>query len=128
MKKTILLKSLLLLCALIVGSNYGWAQTYTKVTSAPGDWSGEYLLVSESGSTAYVWTGIDASSGYSVSTTITDNTITKPSGAATLTIESMTGGYSILIGGGTNDGKYLYGKSGRATWYLETLQLQTKYQ
>ncbi len=31
MKKTILLKSLLLLCALIVGSSYGWAQPYKMV-------------------------------------------------------------------------------------------------
>ena len=80
---------------------------YVKVTSAPTDWSGEYLLVYENSSTeAYVWTGVDAAYSYA-SATISDNKITKPSTAAKLTIASMDGGYSILVNGGTNDGKYV---------------------
>lgn len=113
-KKTLLNFWLLLLCMIVGGASSAWGQTYKKVTSEPQDWSGEYLLVSENSTTANVWTGIDASSGYSVSTTISNNSITKPSGAATLTIASMSGGYSILIGGGTNNGMYLYGKSSKA--------------
>lgn len=116
MKKrfTILIAAAVMLLAIMLQPTRLWGQTYKKVTSAPSDWSGEYLLVRESSSTAYVWTGIDAASGHSVTTSISSSTITKPDGAATLTIASMTGGYSILIGGGTNNGKYVYGKSGKA--------------
>ena len=49
---------------------------YVKVTEAPTDWTGEYVLVYESSATsAYVWTGVDASSCYE-RTTITDSKIT----------------------------------------------------
>ena len=111
---TFLIAAALMLLTMISQPTRLWGQTYKKVITAPTDWSGEYLLVREDGSTAYVWTGIDAANGHSVTTTISNSAITKPSGAATLTIASMTGGYSILIGGGTNDGKYVYGKSGKA--------------
>jgi hypothetical protein len=90
-----------------------WAQTqstYTKVTSAPSDWSGEYLLVYEDATTAYVWTGEDVANCYA-STTL-DGTITIPSNAVSLTIAPMTDGYSIMVNGGTNDGKYISGTSG----------------
>ena len=84
---------------------------YIKVTSAPTDWSGEYILVYEqSASTGYVWTGVDLASCY-VSKTISNNTIVNDD-FITLTISSMTGGYSIKVNGGTNNGKYIYGTSG----------------
>lgn len=113
MRKTTLLKSLFLLCVFVVGSS-AWAQTYKKVTSAPSDWSGEYLIVYENSTTVYVWTGIDANSNYSTAT-ISNSIITKPTSAASVTIASMNGGYSIKVNGGTNDGKYISGTSGSNT-------------
>ena len=87
---------------------------YVKVTEAPTDWTGEYVLVYESSATsAYVWTGVDASSCYE-RTTITDSKITLAP-TAKLNIASMTGGYSIKIIGGTNDGKYIGGIKNKNT-------------
>ena len=92
-----------------------WGQTYKKVTSAPTNWSGEYLIVYESSSTTgYVWSGVDANSNYK-SATISSGTITKPNDAVSVTIASMTGGYSIKVNGGTNNGKYISGTSGSNT-------------
>ena len=101
---------MLLLCALIVGgASSVWGQTYKKVTSEPTDWSGEYLIVYESSSTSgYVWSGVDANSNYKTAT-ISSGTITKPADAVSVTIASMTGGYSIQVNGGTNNGKYISG-------------------
>lgn len=80
--------------------------TFTKITSAPSDWSGEYVIVYESGSTAYCWTGVDAASCYATAT-ISSGSITGPTNACTVTIETMTGGYSVKVNGGTNNGKYI---------------------
>lgn len=80
--------------------------TYVKVTEAPTDWTGEYVLVYENSATeAYVWTGVDAVNGYE-STTITDSKITLTP-TAKLNIAATTNGYSIQIDGGTNNGKYV---------------------
>jgi uncharacterized repeat protein (TIGR02543 family) len=84
---------------------------FVKVTSEPTDWSGEYVLVYEqSTTTGYVWTGVDATNCY-VSKSISSNTIVDD-GFVTITIAPMTGGYSIKVNGGTNNGKYIYGTSG----------------
>ena len=88
--------------------------TYEKVTSAPTDWTGEYLLVFENdATTAYCWTGVDAASCYS-EFPISDNAITADD-VVSLDIAAMEGGYSIQVIGGTNDGKYIYGQSGSNT-------------
>ena len=82
--------------------------TYVKVTEAPTDWAGEYVLVYESSATsAYVWTGEDVVKCYET-TTIIDSKITL-SPKAKLNIAAMTNGngYSIQIVGGTNKGKYI---------------------
>ena len=98
---------MLLLCILVGGVSNAWAQTYKKVTSAPSNWAGEYLIVYEKNATeGYVWTGVDAASCY-VTATISNEAITKPSGAVSVTIASMTGGYSIKVNGGDNNGKYI---------------------
>ena len=89
----------------------GGTSSYVKVTSEPADWSGDYLLVYEDNSTAYVWTGVDSTSCYATST-ISEDSISKPEGAVTLTIASVSDGYSIMVNGGTNDGKYIYGSTG----------------
>lgn len=84
---------------------------FVKVTSEPSDWSGEYILVYEqSTNTGYVWTGVDAVDSY-VSKPISSNTIVND-GLVTVSIATMSGGYSIKVNGGTNNGKYIYGTSG----------------
>lgn len=90
------------------------APSWTKVTSAPSDWSGEYLLAyNVDDSNAKVWTGVDAASGC-VNATVSSNAISSvPEGASTITIASMTDGYSIKVNGGGNNGKYIYGTSGK---------------
>jgi len=108
------------------------AVNYEKVTAAPEDWSGEYLLVYESGTTARVWTGADAANCY-VEATISDDVIAKPEGAATLTIAAITGGYSLLINGGTNDGKYITDNANNAALkfadaaYAATISYETDW-
>lgn len=71
---------------------------FVKVTSEPTDWSGEYLIVYESGNIAFNGglTKLDAANDY-ISVTIADNKIaaTDATNAATFTIAPMTGGYSI---------------------------------
>ncbi len=87
---------------------------YEKVTSSPSDWTGEYLLVYEAdATTAYSWTGVDAANCYE-EMTISGNSISA-SNAVTISIAAMEGGYSILVNGGTNNGKYIYGQSGSNT-------------
>ena len=89
------------------------ATTWVKVTSEPASWEGEYLLVRETSATAgKAWTGIDNAS-CDVAVSISSSVIsTKPDNASTITIASMTGGYSIKVNGGTNNGKFMYGASG----------------
>ena len=92
----------------VQGNNNG---NYVKVTSAPSNWSGEYILVYEqSNTTGYVWTGVDENNCY-VSKAINNNAIAPSTDYITLTISPMTGGYSIKVNGGANDGTYIYGKS-----------------
>ena len=80
---------------------------YIKVTSSKTDWSGEYLIVYEpDATTARIWNGVDAENSY-VTTTISSGKVTMPEGATPITITSMTGGYSLLVNGGDNDGKYM---------------------
>ena len=87
---------------------------YVKVTTAPTDWSGEYLLVYENNAAlGYVWTGVDATSCFQEAA-ISDYSI-EENGFVTITITPMSGGYSIRINGGANDGKYIYGQSGSNT-------------
>ena len=85
---------------------------FVKVTSAPMDWSGEYILVYEQSATiGYVWTGVDEVNSY-VSKTISNDIIADDQSLITLTIASMSGGYSVKVNGGANNGKYIYGTSG----------------
>lgn len=81
---------------------------FVKVTEEPDDWSGEYLLVYESGDNkALCWTGVDETSCY-VETDVANGEIAaKPDGAVTLTIASIDNGYSIKVNGGDNNGKYI---------------------
>jgi len=78
-----LLKSLLLLSALVVGSSSVWAAVYVKVTSASDLVAGDVYVIAEiSGDTKYLVTGYgskltNTTSGFSVSSnTITTSTAT----------------------------------------------------
>lgn len=102
-------KFTLFLSALLI-SMVSMAASYVKVTAAPTDWSGEYLLVYEGETTTHVWTGVDAANG-NVEATATDGTISGTD-FVTITVTPMEGGYSIKVNGGVNDGKYISGKSG----------------
>ncbi|MBP9995301.1 MAG: chitobiase/beta-hexosaminidase C-terminal domain-containing protein, partial [bacterium] len=103
-KFTLMMTALMLL---ITNAFTAFGQTqYEKVTSAPTDWSGEYLLVyEESATSAYVWTGVDAVNCYTTSS-ISQNVISAEQ-SVTITIATMDGGYSVKINGGNNNGKYI---------------------
>ena len=101
-------------------------QTYTKVTKAPADWSGTYLIVSERDKLI-----MDGSldkldvEGNKVDVTITDSKITGDYAKYAFTVEPMTGGYAIK----SASGKYISGKSGSnklnsgSTQSLNTIEL-----
>lgn len=109
MKKLTLSLAALMACTLSFA-----ATTYEKVTTAPTDWRGEYLLVYEADeTTANVWTGVDDANCY-VAATIADGKITVDE-AVTIKIAATEAAYSIMVNGGTNDGKYISGKSGSNT-------------
>ena len=84
---------------------------FVKLTSTPSDWNGDYILVYEqSNTTGYVWTGVEAANCF-VSKSISGNTIADDN-LVNITIATMTGGHSIKVNGGSNNGKYIYGTSG----------------
>ena len=84
-------------------------QYYEKVTSAPADWSGKYLIVYEDGTNAYVFNGLDAVNGY-VSAVISDGKIASTTDLenVSVNIESMEGGYSVKTSNG-----YIYGNASK---------------
>ena len=79
--------------------------TYTKVTEAPADWSGEYLLVYEEGSKVFdgSLTVPDAVNNYQ-DVTITDDSITVADNSIAVYLEAVSGGYVLK----SASGKYLY--------------------
>ena len=101
-------------------------QTYTKVTKAPADWSGTYLIVSE-GDKLIMDGSLDNLDveGNKVDVTITDSKITGDYAKYAFTVEPMTGGYAIK----SASGKYISGKSGSnklnsgSTQSLNTIEL-----
>ncbi len=88
----------------------GKTQTYTKVTAAPKDWSGTYLIVSEGDSLIMdgSLTNLDVE-GNKVDVTITEGKITGDYAKYAFTIAPMEGGYSVQ----SASGKYISGKSGK---------------
>ena len=88
---------------------------YTKVTTAPTDWSGTYLIVFEkTDTTAYAFNGLDESGNF-VETTFADNTIAASEAltACEVLVEKSGTGYTFKLTGGTNEGKYLTAYAGR---------------
>ncbi|MDD6245731.1 MAG: S-layer homology domain-containing protein [Firmicutes bacterium] len=88
----------------------GKTQTYTKVTAAPKDWSGTYLIVSEGDSLIMDGsrTNLDVE-GNKVDVTITEGKITGDYAKYAFTIAPMEGGYSVQ----SASGKYISGTSGK---------------
>lgn len=80
---------------------------YAKVTSAPADWSGEYLIADGN----KVFNGLDAASDF-VEGTISNNVLEYQDGMAKISIEKMDGGYSLKILNGDKADNYISGKSG----------------
>lgn len=92
----------------------GETKTYTKVTTAPTDWSGTYIIVYENGAEGYASNG--TKSGYTA-VSITDGKATAKNTTETLVdfeISKMAneGEYSIQVNGGDNNGKYIGRTSG----------------
>ena len=114
------------ICMPIVTANAAEAKTYVKVTSAPSDWSGEYLIVYESGKVAFDGsrTTMDAVSN-TKAVTITDDTITTTENiyfniaisGTSYTIQSASGYYI----GQTSNANGL--KSDKSTTYENTIDL-----
>ncbi len=119
---------LTLLFTIGVGQMWGAEETYEKVTSAPSDWSGEYLIVYEGGNVAFNGnlSSLDAVSN-TQNVTITNNqikldskysfTITKS--GTNYTIKSASGYYI----GQTSNANGL--KSSTSTTYSHTISLNT---
>lgn len=87
--------------------------SFVKVTSAPEDWSGEYLIVYEEGSVAFdgsLTEKLDVAENY-VSVVISNGVIATSADVVkgVFTIASMEGGYSLKAA----NGKYIYGTSGK---------------
>ena len=100
---------------------------YVKVTAAPSDWSGEYLIVYEGGNLAFNGglTTLDAT-GNTISVSINSNTIeaNETTNAAKFTIAALSGGYSIQSASGyyigqTSDANGL--KTSQTTTYTNTI-------
>lgn len=93
------------------GSYITAAETWTKVTSAPDDWSGEYLIVYEAGNVAFdgslTTTTFDSKSN-TQSVTISDGTITTDGCNFYFTIEAIeatAGKYTIKSASGCYIGR-----------------------
>lgn len=108
----------------------GSTQYYVKVTSAPEDWSGEYLIVYETTNVAFDGSRetLDAASNY-FEVSISSNKIeaTPSVRAKSFTIASYSEGYSIQAA----NGKYIGGTSGSNklnagnSEYLNTLSIDS---
>lgn len=116
MKHFNLLKTTLLLCALIVGSLSSWATDYEKVTSADGLEDGaKYLLVYENGNSSKALGAISNTStkyGTGVDVAVINNTISISNQAvAVLTLKASSSNWKFES---SLDNKFLYWGSGNS--------------
>lgn len=89
----------------------GGTAYFTRITDAPTDWSGTYLIVNEDEKVALDGSKTSDVASNTVSVTIAeDKTITATDAlmASVFYIKAMDGGYSVMAAAG----KYIYGKSG----------------
>lgn len=93
-------------------STGGSTTTYTKVTAAPNDWSGTYIIVYESSGTSGLVcvAGTDAYQNFN-SAVIANGVISSNDlSDCEVEIAAYSEGYSIKALGGTNTNKYIEGK------------------
>ena len=99
-------------CTVTVVAATAATEYYEKVTSAPEDWSGEYLIVYEAGKVAFdgSLSKLDAV-GNTIEVEIEDNKIeaTDDVNNAAFTIATMEGGYSVKAASGKYIGVTSYG-------------------
>ncbi len=99
MKKLFILLTSLLSAGSMMGADY------VKVTSAPTDWSGEYVLVGQDkDGKDYAFNGLDAT-GCSV-VSVENKTISNYDGI-TISIVPVDNAYAVRVNDGDNKGKYL---------------------
>lgn len=115
---------LVMFLTLTVSAN-AWGATYTKVITAPSDWSGEYLIVYETGKVAFngALTTLDATSN-TVSVEIENNSITSTENSitgATFTIAKSGSNYTIKSASG-----YYIGQTSNANG-LQSSNTSTTY-
>ncbi len=107
-------RCLTLLVLALLSTNLAWGDltTYEKVTSAPTDWSGTYIMVfeGENNNANICKAGVDAASNF-VEGTISSSTITGDFSDYEIEVATYSTGYSIKALGGTNSGKYLQGQT-----------------
>lgn len=86
--------------------------TYTKVTTAPTDWSGTYIIVYESSATSGLvcLAGTDAYQNFTTATIASGVISSNDLSSYEVQIASYDTGYSIKALGGANANKYLEGK------------------
>lgn len=122
MKHFNLLKSLLLLCALIVGSLSSWADDYELVTSAPTDWTGDYVLVNECSASASTFLTDGTVTGNSFSTASAVKTLTQAGityNSSTKKLTDVTDAYVLHVAPSSTSGKYYITlKGAKTTIYL----------
>ncbi len=82
-------------------------KAFVKVTTAPNDWSGTYLIVNEDNKVAFDGKGTADAANLNITVGITEGSIaaTDAALASTVTVETMNGGYALK----TASGKYLSG-------------------
>lgn len=119
------LKSIIALFVLTVFSVNVWGSTFTKVTTTPSDWSGEYLLVYETSTTSGLsWNGLDAGKN-GVSQKISDGTITATNPITIIVAKLTIDGYCIQVKGGTNNGSYISTSTNGTPSYSNGLKFVT---
>lgn len=97
------------LCATTMAVNAAETE-WQKVTAEPTDWSGNYILVYEkttkgASDSAYVWTGVDAPFCYTPAV-IAEEKVTGSDFVSITIASTEKGKCSILVNGGTQNGKY----------------------
>lgn len=105
--------------------------TYTKVTTAPDDWSGTYIIVYESSETSGLVcvAGTDAYQNYS-SAVINNGVISSNDlSDCEVLIASYSSGYSIKALGGANANKFIEGKgsSSNGTSFSDSASKETSF-
>lgn len=102
------MKKLSIFFAALMACTLSFATDFEKVTVAPDDWSGDYLLVYEKPNTdtAFVWKGVDAEAAHDTLRFV-NGKIATDANVVTISIAPMEKGYSLLVKGGSNDGKFV---------------------